>query len=57
MTFSFTPLMGRTSPLSVSSPVMASGRLIFWLRASESGEVARVMPTLGPSLGVAPSGR
>jgi len=55
MSFSRTPPMGNTSPVSVISPVMAirrTGRF----RASESRAEAIVIPAEGPSLGVAPAG-
>ena len=54
--FSFIPPTGRTSPRSVISPVIA--RFLFTLRFEniEAKEVSIVIPALGPSLGVAPSG-
>ena len=56
ITFSLIPPTGNTCPVRVSSPVIASGRLMRSLRASDTRAVAIVMPALGPSLGVAPSG-
>ena len=54
--FSFKPPMGRTLPRSVISPVIATDFLTGFLVNAESIAVAMVMPALGPSLGVAPSG-
>ncbi len=48
--------MGRTWPVRVSSPVIATPFFGTWLRARESRALAMVTPALGPSLGVAPSG-
>ncbi|MNY70908.1 hypothetical protein D3C86_2091340 [compost metagenome] len=56
MTFSRTPPMASTWPVRVSSPVIATSFFGAWLRASESRALAMLMPALGPSLGVAPSG-
>ena len=55
-TFSFTPPIGRTLPLSVISPVIAvsgrTGRPV----SNETSAVAMVTPAEGPSFGIAPAG-
>jgi hypothetical protein len=56
ITFSRIPPTGSTCPVRVSSPVIARGRRMRSLRARDTSAVAMVMPALGPSLGVAPSG-
>ena len=56
ITFSRIPPTGSTCPVSVNSPVMARGRRMRSRRASDTSAVAMVIPALGPSLGVAPSG-
>ncbi|MNJ60170.1 hypothetical protein D3C77_558860 [compost metagenome] len=56
MTFSRTPPIGRTCPVKVSSPVIATPFFGAWSRARDSRALAMVTPALGPSLGVAPSG-
>lgn len=55
ISFSRMPPTGKTSPVKVISPVMASRRM-GWLRASERRADVMVMPAEGPSLGVAPAG-
>ncbi len=55
-TFSFTPPMGSTRPLSVISPVIATFFLTALPVRADTIAVASVMPAEGPSLGVAPSG-
>ena len=54
--FSLIPPTGSTLPRSVISPVMA--RLLFTLRRVkvETSDVTMVIPALGPSFGMAPSG-
>ena len=54
--FSLIPPTGSTLPRRVISPVMAN--LFFTLRCvnTDTSEVNIVIPALGPSLGVAPSG-
>jgi len=47
ITFSGCPPPGSTCPVSVSSPVMASGRASFSLRTSTGSAVAMVTPALG----------
>src|SRR5205085_2651886 len=55
-TFSFTPPMGSTLPLRVTSPVMAvygrTGRSV----SNDTSAVVMVMPAEGPSFGMAPAG-
>ena len=54
--FSLRPPIGRTCPVSVISPVIATlsrtGRAVM----SDTSAVAMVMPALGPSFGIAPAG-
>lgn len=52
--FSLTPPIGRTLPVRVTSPVIATWGLMGLLRASDSSAVIMVQPALGPSFGVAP---
>ena len=54
--FSFKPPMGNTFPRSVISPVMAISERTFFPVNTERIAVAIVIPALGPSFGVAPSG-
>lgn len=54
--FSFSPPIGRTSPLKVISPVIATSGRIGLLRSSETMEVNMAIPAEGPSLGMAPAG-
>ena len=56
MLFSLIPPTGRTSPRSVISPVIARFFFTFLRVYDEAKEVNMVIPALGPSLGVAPSG-
>ena len=55
--FSLRPPIGSTRPRSVTSPVIA----MVWRTGMRSSAlaiaVAIVMPALGPSLGIAPSGK
>src|SRR6185295_17819060 len=55
-TFSLTPPIGRTSPRSVISPVIATSRRTFRSVKAEIIAAAMVMPADGPSLGIDPSG-
>ena len=54
--FSFKPPMGSTLPRRVISPVMATSLRTGLRVKAERMAVAIVMPALGPSFGVAPSG-
>lgn len=54
--FSLTPPIGKTLPVREISPVIPMFCLIGLFNASESKAVVIVIPALGPSLGVAPSG-
>ena len=54
--FSLSPPIGRTSPRSVISPVIATSGLVGLPRSSETNEVNIATPALGPSLGMAPAG-
>ena len=55
--FSLRPPIGSTSPRSVISPVMATSQRTGMPVSTETSAVVMAMPALGPSLGVAPSGR
>ncbi len=55
-TFSFTPPIGSTRPVSVSSPVMATSLRTLRPDTAETSAVAIVMPADGPSFGIAPAG-
>ncbi len=55
-TFSFTPPMGRTSPRSVISPVIATSRFTLRCVNAEIMAAAMVIPAEGPSFGIEPSG-
>ena len=55
-TFSLSPPMGRTFPVRVSSPVIASSGRKGVLVNAETRATAIVIPAEGPSLGTAPSG-
>ena len=57
MVFSFRPPMGSTRPRRVTSPVMATSRRTKRPVSAESMAVVMAMPALGPSLGVAASGK
>ena len=52
--FSFTPPIGKTRPVKVTSPVIAKFALIGFSSASESMAVIIVHPADGPSFGVPP---
>ena len=54
--FSFSPPIGSTWPVSVTSPVIAVSERTGRPVTSEASAVAIVMPALGPSLGIAPAG-
>ena len=54
--FSFMPPTGNTLPRKVISPVIANLFLILRCVYEETKEVNIVIPALGPSFGVAPSG-
>ncbi len=54
--FSFSPPMGRTSPWSVTSPVIATSSRTGRPVSSDTSAVTIVTPALGPSLGMAPAG-
>ena len=54
--FSLTPPTGKTLPLRVISPVIATSHLTGILVKADNTAVAIVTPADGPSLGVAPSG-
>ena len=54
--FSFSPPMGSTRPVSVSSPVIAVSRRTGCPVSVLTRLESIVTPALGPSLGVAPSG-
>ncbi len=56
-TFSLTPPILRTFPVSEISPVMATWTYIGLLMLREYREEAIAIPAEGPSLGVAPSGK
>ena len=53
---SFSPPIGRTWPVSVISPVIASASRTWRPVSSDSSAVAIVIPALGPSFGIAPAG-
>ena len=55
-TFSLTPPIGSTSPVSVISPVMAVSLRAGCLVYIEASAVAIATPAEGPSLGMAPAG-
>ncbi len=55
-TFSLTPPMGNTFPVSVTSPVSATSLLAYLPVSSEISAMHMVMPAEGPSLGMAPEG-
>ena len=55
--FSFKPPIGRTSPLKVISPVIATSERIGIPVKTETKAVVMAIPAEGPSLGVAPSGK
>ena len=55
-TFSLIPPTGRTWPLSVISPVMASTALIGVLVSADTSAVTIVTPADGPSFGIDPAG-
>ena len=55
--FSRKPPMASTRPRSVISPVMATSRCTACPVSAESTAVAMAIPALGPSLGMAPSGK
>ena len=54
--FSFKPPIGRTLPLKVTSPVIATSLLTGIPVKDETIEVTIAIPAEGPSFGVAPSG-
>src|SRR3954463_15243476 len=54
--FSFSPPIGSTCPVSVTSPVIATSSRTQRPLMSEASAVVIVMPALGPSFGVAPAG-
>ena len=54
--FSFKPPMGSTLPRKVISPVIATSERTFFPENTDKIAVAIVIPALGPSFGVAPSG-
>jgi hypothetical protein len=54
--FSFSPPIGSTWPVSVTSPVMATSSRTGRPVISETSAVVIVTPALGPSLGIAPAG-
>ena len=54
--FSFSPPIGRISPRSVISPVIATSALTGIPVSADTIATVMVMPALGPSFGVAPSG-
>jgi len=54
--FSLTPPIGSTRPVSVTSPVIARSRATGLPSARLSNAVMMVQPADGPSLGVAPCG-
>ena len=54
--FSLIPPTGNTFPLSVISPVIANLLLTLFCVSKETKDVNMVIPALGPSFGVAPSG-
>src|SRR5215217_2237758 len=54
--FSLRPPIGRTRPVSVSSPVIAVSSRTQRSSTSDRSAVAIVMPALGPSFGIAPAG-
>ena len=56
VTFSLTPPIGRTFPLSVISPVIAIFGLTGVFDKRETNEVTMLTPAEGPSLGIAPAG-
>src|SRR5918992_807357 len=55
-TFSLTPPIGSTWPVSVISPVMATSSETGVSMASDASAVAMAMPAEGPSFGTAPAG-
>ena len=55
-TFSRTPPTGRTRPRSVTSPVIPTSRRTLRFVKADVSAVATVIPALGPSFGIAPSG-
>ncbi len=54
--FSFSPPIGRTSPWSVTSPVIATSSRTRRPVSSDMSAVTIVMPALGPSFGIEPAG-
>ena len=57
ITFSLMPPTGSTFPFRLISPVIASPCLIGRFSAVDSSAVVIAQPALGPSFGVAPSGK
>ena len=55
--FSFKPPIASTRPRSVISPVIATSRRTGTFISAEARLVAIVIPALGPSFGIAPSGK
>ena len=55
--FSLSPPMGRTLPLKVISPVIATFPFTFFFESSLIRAVAIPIPADGPSFGTAPSGK
>ncbi len=53
----FSPPIGKTFPRKVISPVIATSLRTFFFVSAENIAVAIVIPALGPSFGIAPSGR
>ena len=56
ISFSYKPPIFKTLPPSVISPVIAKFPFTFLFRTTDDIAVHIVIPALGPSLGVAPSG-
>ena len=54
--FSFNPPIGKTCPVNVTSPVIATSLFTGLFVIAETIEVTIPIPAEGPSLGVAPSG-
>lgn len=54
MVFSLIPPTGRTFPVRLTSPVIATFCLVGVFKAKDSSDVTMVHPALGPSFGVAP---
>ena len=56
VSFSFKPPIGSTTPLRVTSPVIATSLFTGISVIADTIEVTMAIPADGPSFGVAPSG-